>query len=438
MKKIFYFFVIYFSIVMPFNFSKAENLVDRLSGKILLQVEDAGQAWYVDPVTKQRAFLGYPADAFLIMRELGLGISESNYELFKKSTPHKLSGKILLRTEANGEAYYVNPDNLKMHYLGRPIDAFNVMRENGLGITNKNLNMVPVFQKYKEKILMNTDISNQNTENQQDNEEESEEKVNRDEPTNSLCSNNIWSCSDWSLCSASGQQTRTCNLTYNCQNDNEPAPLTLQNCIPFAYPTCTSWDYSGWSECSTDGYQTRNIISSLPHECSGGNPQITQSCSIALTCSCNDIGKECCPDCNGGDLCGGGILIDKNAKLISAPVDCTTNNTCSITEGNTKSWDGAMSKCFGLSINNFDDWHLPTLEELNYLYDYRVGHVAFYSDNSFMVGTNYWSATPYSQNNSKAWLKNFSTKEESSYGGNPAVTNKTSQWYVRCVRYTKI
>src|SRR3989339_24299 len=65
-----------FAIFMPFSFLSAATLAERLSGKILLQVEDAGQAWYVEPGTGKRAFLGRPDDAFRIMRELGLGISD--------------------------------------------------------------------------------------------------------------------------------------------------------------------------------------------------------------------------------------------------------------------------------------------------------------------------------------------------------------------------
>jgi hypothetical protein len=139
-------------IAAPVSIIHAQDLSDKLSGKILLQVEGVGQAWYIDPGTKERAFLGRPADAFRIMRELGLGISESSYNSFNGYAPSRLSGKILLRVEANGEAYYVFPDDLKMHYLGRPADAFDVMREKGLGITDEDLNKVPVFQKYKEKI----------------------------------------------------------------------------------------------------------------------------------------------------------------------------------------------------------------------------------------------------------------------------------------------
>src|SRR6056297_3546818 len=57
---------------------------------------------------------------------------------------NKLKGKILLQVEQNGEAYYVNPINKTIHSLGRPADAFSVMREQGVGITNSDLNKIPV------------------------------------------------------------------------------------------------------------------------------------------------------------------------------------------------------------------------------------------------------------------------------------------------------
>jgi len=123
---------------------KAETLASRLSGKILLQVESAGEAWYVNPLDGRRYYLGRPADAFVLMKRLGLGISEQDYQLFKETGAHNLRGRILLRAQASGEAYYVNPDDSRLYYLGRPTDAFNLMRRFGLGISNQNLNQIVV------------------------------------------------------------------------------------------------------------------------------------------------------------------------------------------------------------------------------------------------------------------------------------------------------
>ena len=121
---------------------KAETLASRLSGKILLQVESAGEAWYVNPLDSRRYYLGRPADAFVLMRSLGLGISEQNYQAFQTNGANSLRGRILLRVQAAGEAYYVNPDDSRLYYLGRPSDAFNLMRRFGLGISNQNLNQI--------------------------------------------------------------------------------------------------------------------------------------------------------------------------------------------------------------------------------------------------------------------------------------------------------
>lgn len=121
------------------------TLSARLSGRILLQAESKGEAWYVEPQTGLRYFLGRPSDAFAVMRRLGLGVSNAN--LLKIGTDpkfsQKMSGRILLQVESKGEAWYVNPTDLKRFYLGRPADAFSLMRSLGLGISNANLAKIP-------------------------------------------------------------------------------------------------------------------------------------------------------------------------------------------------------------------------------------------------------------------------------------------------------
>ncbi len=148
-KKISFFlnFFLFFAIFIPTGV-QADNLSERLSGRILLNVEKNGEAWYVYPIDKKRHYLGRPADAFQIMRELGLGISERDFQRIAQvgmpvsgdfSLARKLAGRIILQVEKNGEAWYINPVDLKKYYLGRPADAFRIMRELGLGISRENL-----------------------------------------------------------------------------------------------------------------------------------------------------------------------------------------------------------------------------------------------------------------------------------------------------------
>jgi hypothetical protein len=58
------------------------------------------------------------------------------------STKTKLTGRILLQVEANGEAWYVNPKDGKRYSLGRPDEAFRVMRKLSIGASNNNLNKI--------------------------------------------------------------------------------------------------------------------------------------------------------------------------------------------------------------------------------------------------------------------------------------------------------
>lgn len=186
-------------IIFPFNTKAALNN----SGKIFLQVEQNGEAWYANPADGDLYYLGRPADAFNIMKQFGLGISDANLNLIpigiipssatdsdqdglsdelenligtKSTSPdsdnddfsdkaeienwhnpvgagklksnealaEKLKGKILIQVEKKGAGWYINPSDAKRYYLGRPANAFEIMYNLGIGITNKNLAKLPM------------------------------------------------------------------------------------------------------------------------------------------------------------------------------------------------------------------------------------------------------------------------------------------------------
>lgn len=138
------------------NFVKASSVASKLKGMILLQVEDKGQAWYVDPQKEERIYLGKPNDAFKVMKEMGTGISNANLNKIAAGSEKnknlnlakRLAGKILLQVESSGQAWYINPKNYKRYFLGRPSDAFKVMRELGSGISNKDLNQIKIKKSF--------------------------------------------------------------------------------------------------------------------------------------------------------------------------------------------------------------------------------------------------------------------------------------------------
>ena len=181
----------------------SSDMARSQKGKILLQVEAKGEAWYVSPADEKRYYMGRPDDAFSLMRQLGVGITNAdlkkigigakNFEgpdsdgdglsdIFEdaigtdkndrdsdndgyddktealngydplgsgkmpidQAFANRQKGRILLQVENNGEAWYVSPADGLRYFMGRPLDAFNLMRGLGLGITNQNLEKIPL------------------------------------------------------------------------------------------------------------------------------------------------------------------------------------------------------------------------------------------------------------------------------------------------------
>jgi hypothetical protein len=180
----------------------ASSLAHALSGRILLQVEQKGEAWYVNPRTQVRHFLYHPDQAYQVMRQEGVGITNQNLaripvglyafagtdtdadgltdamETAIGTNPNAVdtdadghgdklevrtgynprgtgrsvtdsvfarrhAGTIFLQVESRGEAWWVNPVDAKRYYLGRPEDALTLMRAFGLGVSNAHLNTIP-------------------------------------------------------------------------------------------------------------------------------------------------------------------------------------------------------------------------------------------------------------------------------------------------------
>ena len=55
-------------------------------------------------------------------------------------------GKIFLKVQQNGEAWYIHPETGFRYYLGTSDDAYQVMRQLSLGITNADLRRIDVVQ----------------------------------------------------------------------------------------------------------------------------------------------------------------------------------------------------------------------------------------------------------------------------------------------------
>lgn len=81
------------------------------------------------------------------------------------SLVNRLKGKILLRVQHRGEAWYVNSDNGQRYFLGSPTAAYNLMKSLGLGITDADLSQIPLAPGYFDENMSALSNTYSNTSN---------------------------------------------------------------------------------------------------------------------------------------------------------------------------------------------------------------------------------------------------------------------------------
>ena len=117
-------------------------------------------------------------------------------------------------------------------------------------------------------------------------------------------------------------------------------------------------------------------------------------------------------------------------------------------ESRELNWYEAMEYAKNLRLGGYDDWRLPTIEELGAVVTLCGGELVDYSDDDWediwdknranenyqanygakgFASSNYWSSTTYAGFSSYAWSVYF-------YYGRQRNNDKSTSYYVRCVR----
>jgi len=116
-----------------------------------------------------------------------------------------------------------------------------------------------------------------------------------------------------------------------------------------------------------------------------------------------------------------GLMWQDNAEANSTQKAWITSDT---------NGDTATTYCQNLTLGSYNDWRLPTLEELRSITDYGIEGRAISSVFLYLVRNDYWSSTHSSASSQNAWIANL--KHGFQYD-----SQKTNHNYVRCVRVAK-
>lgn len=144
---------------MPSAVAYDTGLATRMQGRILLQVESHGEAWYVRSKDLRRYYMKDGAAAYAIMRFFGLGIADVDLAKISKvsnttemkaassacatnALANRFRGTILLQVQQHGEAWYVDPTKCRAIYMKDGAVAYEAMRFLGAGVFTRDLEKI--------------------------------------------------------------------------------------------------------------------------------------------------------------------------------------------------------------------------------------------------------------------------------------------------------
>jgi endonuclease YncB( thermonuclease family) len=137
--------------LLPAVVGAGEEDIKKYAGKILLDVASHGEAWYVNPATLQRVYLGKPEEALQRLTKRAVWMNFSDIERIAvdgavSPDPEfaaRMAGYVIAPNDLLGAPWYVHPVLKGRIVLATPNDAWIVMRT-GEPVEAKILKMIPV------------------------------------------------------------------------------------------------------------------------------------------------------------------------------------------------------------------------------------------------------------------------------------------------------
>jgi hypothetical protein len=123
------------------------ELVEKFKGKILLQVEERGELWYLNPDDKKRYYLGKSNDAFRLAQKFSMEIDSEElvqYNYFDKEFPENLLGRFLIDKGSKFDMYYVDPDTKEAYLFNLPENILEVLKKQAVGMINEKIRQIEV------------------------------------------------------------------------------------------------------------------------------------------------------------------------------------------------------------------------------------------------------------------------------------------------------
>jgi len=130
------FFVVMCLFLWP-QASSAAGPEDPYLGQVLVDVSRHGEAWYVNPQSRMKVFLGRPDEALERLQSRAIHVSFANISRLAEAVEGEtdveyaeaVAGYVLMPDDLIGAAWYVDPSTGLRRRLATPEDAWGLMRQ---------------------------------------------------------------------------------------------------------------------------------------------------------------------------------------------------------------------------------------------------------------------------------------------------------------------
>jgi exopolysaccharide biosynthesis protein len=148
MKKPLFILLIFSLSVFSWPVFAATSTAQRLAGQIVYTAENNNEFWLVSSTTKQRTLVSDYKTTLGTFKDKFAGISEINFKKISSfgsaiknnlDLAKKFIGKIILRVERHGEAWYVSPSDLQKYNISTTTSLFKLLPQLATQITPSEL-----------------------------------------------------------------------------------------------------------------------------------------------------------------------------------------------------------------------------------------------------------------------------------------------------------
>jgi hypothetical protein len=133
---------------------------DQFVGHVVIDAGRHGEAWYVNPQTRMKVFLGRPADALERLTARSVPVHYAHVDRLADvgaampdpEYAKSVAGFVLAPNDLIGAAWYVTPDGHRQR-LATPADAWNVMRA-GVPLPSGAIDAIPTEPKPADRFVV--------------------------------------------------------------------------------------------------------------------------------------------------------------------------------------------------------------------------------------------------------------------------------------------